>query len=153
MTMILQPASLSITSPAFTNEGAIPEKYTCQGSNVSPPLNIDNIPQGVQTLVLIMDDPDAPDRTFDHWVLFNIEPVSTINENRSPGTLGKNGAGKSAYIGPCPPAGTHRYFFKLYALDSKLQLKEGATKQQVEDAMKGHVVASAQLMGTYQKRS
>lgn len=149
--LFTQPAALTLTSPAFLDGGAIPEKYTCEGKNINPPLAISNIPQGTQTLVLLVDDPDAPNATFDHWVAWNMEPVSSIAENSAPGMQGKNGSGKTGYIGPCPPNGTHRYYFKLYALNSRLSLKEGAGKQQVEEAIRGHVLASCQLMGTYKK--
>lgn len=151
--LLLQPGSFTVTTPAFTDEGAIPAKYTCEGKNVNPQLNISNIPEGTRTLAVIMDDPDAAGQTFDHWVVFNIEPSSTIAENSAPGTQGVNSKENNNYTGPCPPSGTHRYFFKIYALDVKLPLKAGATKQQLEEAMKGHILASAQLMGTYQKTS
>lgn len=142
---------MKITSSVFKHHALIPAKYTCQGDNINPPLSIADIPEGTQTLALINDDPDAPMGTWDHWVLFNIEPVKKIAENTAPGTQGKNSWGRHEYGGPCPPSGTHRYFFKLYALDSLLELPEGATKHEVEEAMEGHILAQAELIGLYKK--
>lgn len=153
---------MKLTSPAFRHDGVIPSKYTCDGANVSPPLEISDVPKSAKALVLIMDDPDVPaqvmpDRMWDHWVRFNI-PVSKtkIAEGEEPGTPGKNSYGRGTYGGPCPPPQfepkQHRYFFKLYALDSELNLPEGATKKDVEHAMKGQIVAEAVLMGMYQRK-
>ena len=143
---------LVITSTAFNSDGFIPSKYSCEGDNINPPLHIQNIPTETKTLVLIVDDPDAPNGVFDHWVVWNIAPSESIGENSIPGVQGKNGFGKDNYGGPCPPSGTHRYFFKVYAIDLSLNLKEGASKKMVMDAIKGHILASGQLIGRYQKK-
>ena len=149
---------MKLTSSAFDHEGKIPAKYTCDGDNTSPPLTISDVPSDAKSLVLIMDDPDVPkelkeDGMWDHWVIFNI-PVSAsdIKEGTEPeGTPGTGTAGNTNYFGPCPPDREHRYFFKLYALDTKLDLPESATKQQVEEAMEGHIVANTELMGRYER--
>lgn len=145
--------SLTISSPAFENEGDIPSKYTCEGQNVNPEITIKDVPDNTQSLALIMDDPDAPTGTFDHWIMWNIPAnTKTIDMNSHPGTQGKNGRGENKYTGPCPPTGKHRYYFKVYALDKKLSLAEGSTKAELENAMQGHILASGQLMGKYEKK-
>lgn len=141
---------LILSSPAFANNETIPDKYTCQGENINPPLMIINMPEETKTLVLIVDDPDAPNGVWDHWVVWDIDNNPSINENSIPGRQGKNSAGDNNYKGPCPPSGTqHRYFFKLYALDSALDLEEGSTKTKVEKEMKGHILDQTQLIGLY----
>jgi len=142
---------MKITSPAFGQNEKIPEKFTCDGQNASPELGIDEIPNGTKTLVLLVEDPDAPS-TFNHWVVFNISPARTIAENTVPGIEGVNSAKRHSYVGPCPPSGTHRYIFKVYALDTELNLSSNATKQDVEKAMKGHVLAQGQLVGLYSRK-
>ena len=142
---------MKITSPSFEHEKMIPKKFTCQGEDINPRLDIADIPDDTQSLVLIIDDPDAPKRTFVHWVVFNINPQKTIKERSIPGMQGMNDFQKQSYGGPCPPLGVHRYFFKVYALDTLLPLKEGATKEQVEEAMKGHIIEEASIIGLYQK--
>ncbi len=149
---------MHLSSPAFKEGGIIPSLYTCEGKHYNPPLEISDVPHQAKSLVLIMDDPDVPahvrpERMFDHWVVFNIMPdTRKIPENSVPqGIQGSNTYGKSSYFGPCPPDKEHRYFFKLYALDKMLDLHTGATKHQVEHAMKGHVIAECQLMGRYEK--
>jgi len=152
---------MTLTSPAFKEGGKIPSKYTCEGENVSPELNISGVPHNAKTLVLIMDDPDVPEfirkeKMYDHWVVFNIPPSTTrIPENSQPhGTPGKNTAGGLNYVGPCPPDREHRYFFKLFALDCDLvSLPKGASKKDVEQAMQGHIIAKAQLLGLYEKHN
>ena len=144
-------ATLQVSSSAFKENDLIPAKYTCEGENINPAISVKNIPQQAKSLALIMDDPDARNGGFNHWVMWNIDPSGTINENSAPGTQGKNGAGKSGYAGPCPPTGTHHYHFKVYALDTKLNLQEGANKTQLEAAIKGHVLASGELIGLYKK--
>ena len=141
-----------VKSPAFENNESIPMKYTCDGDDVNPPLTIDGIPEETKTLVLIVDDPDAPMGTFDHWVVWNI-PAATrrIEENTVPGIEGMSSYKKHAYGGPCPPYGTHRYFFKVYALDTQLDLKLNSTKRDVEKAMKGHILAEGELVGLYSR--
>ena len=153
---------MNLTSPAFPPNGKIPRKYTCDGENSSPPLEITEVPPEAQSLVLIMDDPDIPEaakqnyhiEVWDHWVVFNIPPEtrSILVGKNPPGALGKNTRGNQAYGGPCPPDREHRYFFKLYALDTILNLKTGATKKEVESAMPGHIIAQAELMGRYRRK-
>ncbi|MEZ5336276.1 MAG: YbhB/YbcL family Raf kinase inhibitor-like protein [Methanolobus sp.] len=113
---------LTVTSTAFGNGEQIPSKYTCDGENVNPSLETGNIPDDLVSLLLIMDDPDAPSGTFTHWVVWNIEPETEIAENSIPGIEGLNGASRASYTGPCPPSGTHRYFFKMYGLDTELDI-------------------------------
>lgn len=148
---------MKLTSPVFENEGKIPSVYTCDGKNVSPPLAIEDVPIEAKSLALIMDDPDVPahireDGMFDHWVLWNI-PIDTkvIKEGEVIGVTGSNTAGSVKYTGPCPPDREHRYFFKLYALDTELDLAEGSTKAMVEKAMEGHIIEQCELMGRYDR--
>jgi Raf kinase inhibitor-like YbhB/YbcL family protein len=155
--------ALRITSPAFSEGGPIPSKYTCEGQDISPPLAWSGAPPNTKSFALIVDDPDAPDpakpqRVYVHWVVCNIPAnAAALEENASKKGLpkgavqGKNDWGKAEFGGPCPPIGRHRYFHKLYALDTELTGLSAPTKIDVERAMKGHVVASAELMGTYQK--
>lgn len=149
--------SLEITSPAFVNAGSIPADFSCDGRDISPALTWTEPPAGTQSFALIMDDPDAPMGTWVHWVLYNI-PASTrdlkeatpTDAQLSDGSLqGKTSAGSTGYHGPCPPSGTHRYFFKLYALDSMLPLSTNADKKELLAAMEGHILANAELMGTF----
>ena len=153
---------MKLTSTAFENGEKIPSKYTCDGENISPPLEIKDIPERTMTLVLLMDDPDIPDfvkqkfniEKWDHWTVFNI-PVdtTTISEAQNPpGILGVNTGKKNSYGGPCPPDKEHRYFFKLFALDTELNLAEGATQAQVMQAIEGHIIAQTQLMGKYERQ-
>ena len=149
---------MKLTSTAFEHEGKIPGKYTCDGENISPPLTISDVPSEAKGLVLIMDDPDVPkefreDGMWDHWLVFNIPPGSSqIKEGEEPaGTHGIGTGGNLNYYGPCPPDREHRYFFKLYALSTKLDLPEKATKQQVEEAMESNIIAKAELMGKYER--
>jgi len=144
---------MEISSPAFEQSQPIPQKYTCEGENVSPPLSFEGIPKGTKSLALIVDDPDAPSGTFDHWIAWNLSPQSTVlSEGASAPSNGKNHYGVLEYRGPCPPPGKpHRYFFKVYALDSVLDLPEGSSKAQLEQSMQGHILSQAQLMGTYKR--
>jgi len=144
-------AELIVKSPAFENRQPIPSKYTCDGDDVNPPLSIEGVPPETKTLVLVVDDPDATRGTFDHWVVWNISPTGKIAENSVPGIEGLNSAGERGYMGPCPPSGTHRYFFKVYALNTKLGLKPDARKRDVEKAMENHVLAKGELMGLYSR--
>ncbi len=153
--------ALKITSSVFEDGGEIPAKYTCQGADVSPPLAFSGVPDGAKSLVLIVDDPDAPDpkapkMTYVHWVLYNLPPDTRgFDEGAKtfpPGAGdGINDWKRTGYGGPCPPIGRHRYFFKLYALDAKLASLDKPTKDAVLKAMQGHVLAEAQIIGTYQK--
>lgn len=145
--------AFTLSSDAFKHGERIPKKYTCQGDNVSPPLSWDAVKEA-KSYVLIVDDPDAPKGTVDHWVLFNIEPtIHRIFEGEPPkgAVQGLNIQGQNKYKGPCPPTGTHRYFFKLYALNQKLDLSPNVTKKDVEEAMKSHIINQTQLIGTYSK--
>lgn len=158
----LLPRAMELSSAAFEDGGSIPRRYTCEGEDISPPLQWRHIPAGAKTLALIVDDPDAPDpkaprMTWVHWILFNIPPTVNglpegIRSHQLPsGTReGLNDWKRTGYGGPCPPIGRHRYFFKLYALDTVLTL-ERPTKAQLEAAMRGHILGEAVLMGTYQK--
>ena len=146
--------SLELTSDAFANGQSIPAKYTCTGRNISPALAWNETPSGTRSFALIMDDPDAPLGTWVHWVLFNIPAEArSLQENidTSAMSVGKNSWGDLGYGGPCPPSGTHRYYFKLYALDSTLSLLPGATKEQMLQEMKGRILAQGELMGTFSK--
>jgi len=143
---------LRVSSPIFQNNQLIPPKYTCDGDDVNPSLRIEGIPREAQALVLIVDDPDAPMGTWDHWVVWNIPPVERIEENSVPGIQGLNDFNKHSYGGPCPPSGTHRYFFKVYALDMKLNLNPNSRKKDVEKAMKGHILAEGKIVGLYRRR-
>jgi Raf kinase inhibitor-like YbhB/YbcL family protein len=151
--------AFQLTSPAFTHNGSIPREHTCEGADAQPPLEWSGVPGSAQSLALIVDDPDAPDpkapqRTFVHWVLYNV-PASVTSLR--PGSLpegsreGTNDWKRTGYGGPCPPIGRHRYFFKLYALNSTLDDLKQPTKAELERAMEGHVAAQAELVGTYEK--
>ena len=145
-------SSISITSSSFQAGGDIPAKFTCDGTNVSPALQIGGVPNEAKSLVLIVDDPDAPRGLFTHWIIWNIDPKTTrVAENSAPaaGVQGTNDFGKRNYGGPCPPSGTHRYFFKIVALDIKLELKPSARRAELDAAMRGHVLAQGELMGRY----
>ena len=142
---------MKVTSPSFKNNENIPSKFTCQGDDINPALNISEIPQKAKSLVLIVDDPDASIGVWIHWVLFNIPIQSSIGENSIQGTQGINSFKRVDFGGPCPPSGTHRYFFKVYALDQKLDLKEGASLKEVEKAMKSHILEKTELVGLYKK--
>ncbi len=143
---------LLVKSQAFENNKLIPVRYTCDGANVNPPLTVEGVPEETRTLVLIVDDPDCPTGTFDHWIVWNIPPTTRkIEENTVPGTEGMSSYRKHAYGGPCPPYGTHRYFFKVYALDAQLDLKSNSTKKDVEKAMENHILAEGELIGLYRR--
>ncbi|MFH1589525.1 MAG: YbhB/YbcL family Raf kinase inhibitor-like protein [archaeon] len=142
---------LQISSSAFEHNEMIPSKYTCDGENVNPPINIEGIPKETVSLVLICDDPDAPMGIWVHWVVWNIKPTNKIEEDSVPGTEGMNDFKKNSYGGPCPPSGTHRYYFKVYALDIKLDIKESSTKEDVENAMVDHILSAGELIGLYKR--
>jgi len=144
---------MKLTSPAFTEGKSIPEKYTCDGKNILLPLMISDVPANAKSLALVMDDPDAVRGTWDHWVVWNIAPeTKTISEGTEPkGILGTTSKGDKGFHGPCPPDKEHRYFFKIYALDTMLDIPEGSNKKQLETAMKGHIITQAQLMGRYNR--
>jgi len=148
-----QIGDISLTSSAFKNGGNIPIKYTCDGDDITPPLSFNNIPEGTESLVLILDDPDAAgDDPWAHWIVFNIPAdITGFDENEGPRYyIGKNSWGDIAYGGPCPPLGEeHRYYFLLYAVDLELDLLDGASRQEVDDAMTGHIIGQTSLMGRY----
>ena len=153
---IQEVLEMNLTSSAFANSGTIPLKYTCDGADVNPPLTISDVPEGTKSLVLIMDDPDAvvpAGKVWDHWMVWNIPPITReIPEGKEPkGVHGKGTSNNLQYKGPCPPDRVHRYFFKLYALNTGLSLPEGSTKAEVEAAMKGRIIARAELMGRYER--
>lgn len=150
---------IKVTSTAFEEGGMIPSKYTCDGEDVSPPLSWSSVPEETKSIALISDDPDAPMGTWVHWVAFNLPPEMTELGESIPhgealevgGKQGKTDFGKVGYGGPCPPSGTHRYYFKIYALDTMIDLKAGITKAELLDAMEGHILAQGQLMGKYKR--
>ncbi len=143
--------AMKLESPEFENNGFIPKKFTCQGEDINPALIVEGIPEDTKSLVLIVDDPDAPMGMWVHWVLYNVPVVSRIDENSIPGEQGITDFGTKGYGGPCPPSGIHRYFFKIYALDTELGLKQGPRKKDLEKAMKGHILGKAEMIGLYKK--
>jgi hypothetical protein len=149
----ISKGTMKITSVFENTE--MPDKYTCNGENINPPLDIAEVPEGTKSLVLIVDDPDAPAGTWVHWVVWNIKPDTVrVEEGSVPenAVQGTNDFKKTEYVGPCPPSGTHRYFFKIYALDTELQLEQEATKSEVEAAMQGHILSQEKLVGLYSKK-
>lgn len=145
---------MKLVSSAFVHDQTIPSTYTCDGKNINPPLSISDVPQNTQSLALIVDDPDAPMGTWVHWTVWNIAPTTVeISENSVPekSTQGTTSLRQPGYGGPCPPSGTHRYFFKLYALDTIIELDGKATVSELEEAMKGHTLTQTQLIGRYGK--
>jgi Raf kinase inhibitor-like YbhB/YbcL family protein len=149
--LIAGPARVKIASSAFQQGQNIPAKFTCDGGNNSPALQFSEIPPAARSLVLIVDDPDAPGGLFTHWLVWNIDPKTTsVAEGSTPkGVQGSNDFGKTGYGGPCPPSGTHRYVFKIFALDRELELPAGAKRDQLEAQMRGHIIAQGELMGRY----
>lgn len=150
--MTAKTNGLRVHSTVFSHNGHIPPEYTCEGKDINPPIEVDNIPEGTRTLALIVEDPDATKGVFDHWLVWNISPNEAIVEQSNPGISGTNSFGHTGYGGPCPPSGAHRYFFKVYALDTKLDLLAGADKKALLEAMQDHILAEGELMGYYQKR-
>ena len=148
----IKTSTMNISSTEFKNNEPIPAKFTCQGNGINPQLEISGVPAEAKSLALIMDDPDAPMGIFTHWLIWNINPkTSTIKENSAPGVQGANSVNSNTYMGPCPPSGTHRYFFKLSALNSILDLKVGASKSELESEIAKHELGRAELMGIYKK--
>jgi Raf kinase inhibitor-like YbhB/YbcL family protein len=149
-----EAGKMTVASPAFKQGGNIPSKFTCDGSNTSPPLQITGVPAEAKTLVLIADDPDAPGGLFTHWIMWNILPqANSIAEGTPPkGVQGINDFGKSGYGAPCPPSGVHRYYFRIFALDRELALPSGAKRSRLDAAMKGHVIAQGELIGRYDRK-
>lgn len=143
---------MKITSPSFENNSNMPSKFTCEGDDISPCLIIENIPAGAKSLALIVDDPDAPGKTWVHWVVYDIPITNKIDEDTIPGKQGINDFDRKDWGGPCPPSGIHRYYFKVYALDKTLGLSEGVDKETLEETMDGHILAKAELIGLYKRR-
>ncbi len=143
--------TLSVSSSAFEEGGMIPARYTCDGENINPPIDIGGVPEEAKSLVIIVDDPDAPSGDWVHWLVWNIPVTHHIKEDHVPGTVGLNDFNRKQYGGPCPPSGTHRYFFKFYALDSILDLPAGTRKNQLEKAMSEHIIGFGELTGTYSR--
>jgi Raf kinase inhibitor-like YbhB/YbcL family protein len=144
---------LNVSSSAFENGGLIPSEFTCDDKDLSPPLSITNVPKNAKTLSIIMDDPDAPMGTFTHWIAWNIphNKIQFAKGEKFDFAQGRTSFGATEYGGPCPPSGTHRYFFKIYALDTKLELKHGSGLKELQDAMSGHIIEEAVLMGKYSR--
>lgn len=145
---------MKICSPTFSDGAMIPARFTADGANVSPLLEISGVPAGTKSLVLIVDDPDAPAGTWNHWLLWNISPdTASIAEDSVPAgaVAGKNDFGRTVYLGPSPPSGTHRYYFRLFALDTMLHLETASDRDQLDRAMKGRILASAELIGRYNR--
>ena len=153
----LTPSIMNISSSAFSHNGNIPSKYTCDGANISPPLSFSEVSPQTKSLALIVDDPDAPAKTWVHWLVWNIDPAATGAEEGSapsgsaPPVEGTTDFGQTGYGGPCPPSGTHRYYFKLYALDTTLELDASATKPDLEATMQGHILDQVELIGLYER--
>jgi Raf kinase inhibitor-like YbhB/YbcL family protein len=152
--------TIRVSSPAFREGGMIPQRYTCDGDDVSPPLSWEAVPEGTKSIALIADDPDAPGGTFVHWVVYDLPadleglPENLPRDKGFPvgGEQGVNSTNEIGYMGLCPPSGTHRYFFRVYALDEKLNLPAGETKARLLEAMKGHILGQGQLMGRYKRQ-
>jgi hypothetical protein len=142
-----------VRSPSFDTHQKIPRKYTCDGEDINPPLKINNIPSIAKSIVVMMEDPDAPVETIVHWILMGIDPSDAgyIPEGMSPGILGRNDFGRIGYSGPCPPSGTHRYFFRVFVLDWNPRFMVGSTKEEVFEEMKDHIMARGELVGKYSK--
>lgn len=143
---------LMISSSAFQQGSEIPQKFTCEGADINPPIDITEIPIDVKSIAIIVDDPDAPGGVWLHWLVWNIPVTHHLKENEIPGVEGMNDFGRCAYGGPCPPSGTHRYFFRVYGLDDLLRLKQGASRKQLEQMMNNHILAYGELMGVYKKQ-
>jgi Raf kinase inhibitor-like YbhB/YbcL family protein len=143
--------TLIIKSPAFSNKGLIPYKYSCEGANYNPELTIDELPNETKSLAIIMEDPDAPGETFVHWITWNIPPTIRIIENSSIGIKGKNSKLENNYYGPCPPTGTHDYHFMVYALDKMLDISPNSDKKALLKAIAGHIIGTGELIGIYEK--
>lgn len=144
-------STLVIKSPAFEDNEFIYSKYTCDGVNVNPEISIGEIPKNTKSLAIIVDDPDAPSGSFCHWLMWNIAPKNSIKENSAPGIQGRNSFGENKYDGPCPPSGKHHYYFKVYALNTKLNLLVSTDKNELEKEMKDYIIAWGELVGLYKR--
>lgn len=150
---VAAPATIKVVSPSFDNDTMIPARFTCDGQGVNPELALAHVPPQAKSLVLMVEDPDAADGTFLHWLVYDMPVVSRIEEDSIQGKQGMNSAGKKNYHGPCPPSGTHHYHFRIYAIDRMLDLPEGVSRDVVDNAMKGHVMAEGDLVGLYQREN
>ena len=148
----IEGGNMKLTSPSFQNNGMLPSKFTCDENNINPELQIQEIPKNAKSLALIMDDPDAPAGTWVHWVVWNIPIINIIKEDSIPGKEGITSFRTKSYGGPCPPSGTHRYFFKLFALDTSLNLSDSTTAKDLENAVKGHILDKTELIGRYSRK-
>jgi Raf kinase inhibitor-like YbhB/YbcL family protein len=148
---LITSSGLTVKSPSFQNNNFIPAKFTCDGAGVNPELDIADLPANTKSIALIVDDPDAPSGTFDHWVMWNIPVTTIIKENSTPGIQGKNGKKENNYAGPCPPEGTHHYHFEIYALDTVLDLPSTTDRLLLEKAMESHVINFGELIGLYKR--
>ncbi|HLX93088.1 MAG TPA: YbhB/YbcL family Raf kinase inhibitor-like protein [Puia sp.] len=144
-------AALQVTSPSFKNNDFMPSRYTCEGDNISPELKVDGIPQSAKSLAVTVFDPDAPNGGVVHWAQWNIQPSPIIPEKVMDGVMGENVRGKPGYTGPCPPSGVHHYHFMVYALDTMLSIPAGSTRSDLDNAMRGHILAQGELVGLYTK--
>ncbi|ARS37716.1 YbhB/YbcL family Raf kinase inhibitor-like protein [Pontibacter actiniarum] len=142
---------LQVSSPAFEYGEKIPVQHTCDGRNINPTLEIDDLPERTQSLVVMVNDPDAPSGTWSHWLMWDIAPTNLLEEGSAAGTQGLNDFGNPKYNGPCPPIGTHRYFFRVYALDTMLRLPEASTREELLEGMANHILASGELMGVFSR--
>jgi Raf kinase inhibitor-like YbhB/YbcL family protein len=147
-----QEPQLVIKSPDFEHEGEIPSKFTCDGKDINPTLEIEAIPKATKSIVVLMEDPDSRSASMNYWVRWNLKPTGVVEEGTAAGVRGTNSMGKTSYLGPCPNAGSHRYFFKVYALDQMLDVSENSDKWKVQEAMKNHVLASGEIMGWYRRK-
>ena len=143
---------LLVTSSAFKEGELIPRRYTCDGANINPPLEINNMPEGTQSVAIIMDDPDAPSGTYTHWIVWNLPPDISLPEGKEHTTSGINSSGKAGYFGPCPPGGTHRYYFRVYALKTSLSLNNTIDRKEFENQIQKNILASGCLMGLYERK-
>lgn len=147
-----QDSQLVVKSPDFEHEGEIPSKFTCDGKDINPTLEIEGIPQGTKSIVVFMEDPDGRSASMNYWVRWNLKPTGIIEEGTAAGVKGTNSMGKSGYLGPCPNAGSHRYFFKVYALSEMLDISENSDQWAVQEAMKNQILASGEIMGRYRRK-
>ncbi len=152
ITEVVNIQEMLISSPDFVQDGMIPVKFTCDGDDINPEIDIAGMPANAKSLVLIVDDPDAPMGTWDHWVVFDIPVTGKIDGDSVPGTQGKNSWGRNDYGGPCPPNSTHRYFFKVYALDRMMNLDPSSTKKDVMSAIQDNVIGKGELVGLYKRK-
>ena len=151
ISVFMNQPTFTISCSAFANNNYIPQRYTCEGTNINPGFVIEHLPENTKSLAFILEDPDPAFGTFDHWVVWNIPPVKEIKENSLPGNVGRNSRNENKYTGPCPPSGVHKYHFRVYALDDLLHLPDSTNKQQLLKAMEGHLLGTAETVGLFHK--